>query len=553
MSVNVLGSETFTQGLSGSHSVTVPTGTTIMLVLGSGFHGSGTGSSSVTEMTLSGTGAVDATYIDTSLYQGTDPINEAYYFEEPASGAGTLDITVGAVSEGWTFVVVYLNAVDLSNPIGDVAATTNDTAGASTDTAALSGVSDFDLAIGVVYSYQIAPDINPTGQGQTSLESSVYNDAGVGVGYEIGESTLYYENLDYYQSVTFVVNSPLYSASGGAVISGEADFDVKRTYTASGGARGGGTASITFELTYTASGGAAAGGTTRVTDYTKESSGGGEVSGFSYSSPVQVTGEGGAIAGGGVRVYSFEIESAGGAVGSGAASHSGLTTYSASGGAVAGGSTRVQEYELSSIGGVRGSGAVEHTGPLYTASGGAVAGGESAALVQYKYTPGGGALVSGAAKVTGKTKFFTPEDVIALSVIESAVIGGTRAFSAADVEITTLIEAADVAEVGDGNLLAPRISVATVIERGDVAPEQSAECDGSSLYVVVAALADSEGRIHDVLQACAAPDKKGIHRGEHWFVCPVNGTWHLLSEGVKIGGKYYSAKAAQDIIAERAK
>lgn len=79
------------------------------------------------------------------------------------------------------------------------------------------------------------------------------------------------------------------------------------------------------------------------------------------------------------------------------------------------------------------------------------------------------------------------------------------------------------------------------------------QCTGSESYVVVGYETDRSGRAHEVRQVCAAPDKKGIHWGDHWFVCPVNGTSHLISEGVKIGGQYYSKDAAWDIMAERSK
>lgn len=79
------------------------------------------------------------------------------------------------------------------------------------------------------------------------------------------------------------------------------------------------------------------------------------------------------------------------------------------------------------------------------------------------------------------------------------------------------------------------------------------QCDGTSEYVVVGYETDRDGRAHEIRQVCAAPDKKGVHWGDHWFVCPVNGTSHLISEGAKIGGRYYSKEAAWDIMQERSK
>lgn len=59
-------------------------------------------------------------------------------------------------------------------------------------------------------------------------------------------------------------------------------------------------------------------------------------------------------------------------------------------------------------------------------------------------------------------------------------------------------------------------------------------------------------RTHDLEEANAGITDRRVTFSK-WFICPVNGTTHRASEGVRISGVLYSPEAAEDIIESRAR
>jgi hypothetical protein len=217
MAVEYISSESFTQGVSGSHSITVPTDCTMMIVVTGGYEYNN-GNSAVTAMNLDGSG-LDFTFIGTTYYDTTgDPatgVNDsgnALYVLSPATGSRTLSITMEGATEGWSIIVIYLKGENQSDPIGDVDLTDDYDPGGTSADVSLTGVETGDMSFGYFYSWQTTPNVDPAGSGQSVIAETIYNDAGCGVCYKASASNIEADSLSSPQWVVWAVNA----ATGGA-------------------------------------------------------------------------------------------------------------------------------------------------------------------------------------------------------------------------------------------------------------------------------------------------------------------------------------------------
>jgi hypothetical protein len=222
-----------------------------------------------------------------------------------------------------------------------------------------------------------------------------------------------------------------------------------------------------------------------------------------------------------------------------------LVAHSGSGGLALGGTATYDEtsFLFDADGGLVLHGAADYnidgSPQIFAGSGGVFTGAGSEFEFSYNEEPTGGLTIGG--------------EVAGIDSLRIAASGGLQTGGEAEI-----VAPYDIGISGNAHIqwTQQRESDGGLLANGAMrwwATLYDVQCDGKSQYVVVGYETDSNGRAFEVRQVCAAPDKKGVHWGDHWFVCPVNGTSHLISEGVKIGGRYYSKDAAWDIMKERSK
>lgn len=193
MAVTYISAETVHQSSAdGSISITIPSDAEIVLVGAVGY------TTSTTDMfnsiNFDNTADQDFTTIVENRYNAsyTGLCAEVLRMTSadanwPGTGAKTLYYDGTNYTEGYQILVFYAKGLDTSDPIRD----THSADAASTYTGSLTGVDADDLSIVFCYEYVNAPDINPSGSSQTViLESGSFNSAGLGCGYEAGESAM---------------------------------------------------------------------------------------------------------------------------------------------------------------------------------------------------------------------------------------------------------------------------------------------------------------------------------------------------------------------------
>jgi hypothetical protein len=189
-------------------------------------------------VTVSGyTGAINETLLDELCFDGgstldfsteaglasfwssdEEQIRNYYMTADDANFPGTGSKTIYwsssiGYTEGYQIGISYWKNVDPDDPIGD---TDTRVGGSTAFTSSLTGVDGSD-DIGVIsaYAYDNAPNVDPTGYGQTAIyESASYNQVGLSLGYELGESALRGEGNDAVW-VAFALNA---AAAGGTTV-----------------------------------------------------------------------------------------------------------------------------------------------------------------------------------------------------------------------------------------------------------------------------------------------------------------------------------------------
>lgn len=179
----------------GSFAVTVPADADMIVVAATGYPGDGVSvlldeinfdNGADTDFTQIAWQYWDATYdgatVDTWMMTDTSP-------DWPGSGAKTVYWSAaGSVDEGTQIYVFFLKNTDTASPIVD---TEGKETGSAGWTSSLTGVGSDDLGIVACYAWNGAPNINPTGSGQTTVVSQgPFNTSGLGVGVESGEGAL---------------------------------------------------------------------------------------------------------------------------------------------------------------------------------------------------------------------------------------------------------------------------------------------------------------------------------------------------------------------------
>lgn len=191
----------FTSSTDGSQAITIPPDIEVIFVAVTGYH-STSGELSATglldEINWDNGGTFDFEEVGKSAFEfgvaESDWCTSVYMMQTtdvnyPGQGAQTLYWASPVYDEGFNFYVFFANKVDTTDPINDVI----DTAPGDSDpwTTALSGVGPKDLAMVVTYDYQATTDVDPGGSGQFALlESAVFNDNAISVGYKYGDPTL---------------------------------------------------------------------------------------------------------------------------------------------------------------------------------------------------------------------------------------------------------------------------------------------------------------------------------------------------------------------------
>ena len=180
------------QATDGSVSVTVPSGTDTIVVVASGYRG--TGNELIETLNFDNSG-LDFTNIINQRWNGTNTGKTLYaaYIQEgdtgwPGTGAKTLYFgAANGIDEGIHYELVYLKNIDGTTPVVDSLSydVYNDDR-----TINLTGVGSNDITFIIGRSYGVGPNVDPAASGQTAIiESSVENSDSISVGYEVGEGS----------------------------------------------------------------------------------------------------------------------------------------------------------------------------------------------------------------------------------------------------------------------------------------------------------------------------------------------------------------------------
>ena len=194
--VTYLGSETFTENTSTvSETLTVPTGTELIVLMAGGFLADSPGWLAGNDFTINST-----TFTEAASYSDTHRQNTLIAYTTTFDiGSETLSGTVGGTpGEGMVLTVVYLGNVDTTTPEADAA----NGGAANTDITGLS-YNTGDLMLCVVNEYD---DTVTWDSGQTQIDSTLYNSDRVATAYEFSTGDCNYTpGTGTYSDVTAVV------------------------------------------------------------------------------------------------------------------------------------------------------------------------------------------------------------------------------------------------------------------------------------------------------------------------------------------------------------
>jgi hypothetical protein len=177
-----------------SQSVTVPGGTTLVVLCISGYLGS-TNWLDPSDFSLGGTPFTNVVDTDSQTANGQVWIG---YLVNPSTGSQTFSGSLSFPNEGMTYVLVYLSGVDTASPIrdSDIQTTSNvDISGLTT--------SSGDMMVGVAYSNSTSPTV--TDGGQTQIRSATFNSAGIGVANLADASGFQYSNASFSTCAAVIV------------------------------------------------------------------------------------------------------------------------------------------------------------------------------------------------------------------------------------------------------------------------------------------------------------------------------------------------------------
>lgn len=200
--VELVGAGTLVQATAdGSVAITVPADADAIVVGWAGFM---SGDSTFSELNLDGLGGQDFVEAASASWSGGPGMEtRAYVMAAPPVGQQTLTYAfASAVIDGAQIFVFYLKNVS-ATPVGDT-----DSGNATNGWTSALTVGAKDMAIIMAYGYDVVPDVNPSGFGQTVIiEQAPYNLAGLSIGFEIGESEMRVQGTDIVVPLAFVIKA----------------------------------------------------------------------------------------------------------------------------------------------------------------------------------------------------------------------------------------------------------------------------------------------------------------------------------------------------------
>lgn len=124
----------------------------------------------------------------------------------PGTGEQTLHYAApDGYSEGFNGLVYYVKDLDVSDPIVDTDTDQGNSVTSPWDSD-IAGAGPNDMHVVAAYNYQAAPTVNETGQTEVAAPS-VYNNAGIGVAYEQGATSMRVEFVGDLVPTAFVLRS----------------------------------------------------------------------------------------------------------------------------------------------------------------------------------------------------------------------------------------------------------------------------------------------------------------------------------------------------------
>lgn len=176
----------------GSASITVPADAEMILLSWSGWVDGE--NAPISELNFDDGATFDFTTLSIAVWPDYSTDHAVYYITSndsnwPGTGSKTLYYASPAsLDEGENMRVYYAKNVDVASPVGDIDKLEGSDA---VFTSNLTGVASEDMGVVSCYSYQTVANVDPATYGQTvEVEEAAYRDAGLAVGYELGESAL---------------------------------------------------------------------------------------------------------------------------------------------------------------------------------------------------------------------------------------------------------------------------------------------------------------------------------------------------------------------------